>query len=143
LTTHNLTSKVAGVLAIIGGFLIIASGFAVHGFLLLILDFLKGKVTSYLPGLAGALTSLAIQILTVLITFGGITVIVGGIAVLSGRIFTGRLLITLGGGAGFLGLLITIAYSTVSLGPSSIISHSEYWIGVILAVVARWLAKRR
>ena len=119
------------------------SGLAAHGFLLSVLSFLKDKVANYPLGLTGEFASLTIQVLTLLIALGGITVILGGIAILFGRLFTARLMITLGGGAGFLGLAITIAYSALTMGLSTIITHSEYWIGVILAVIARSLAKRK
>lgn len=143
MTTSKLRFRIAGILALAGGFLIVASGFAVHGFLLFVLNFLNGKIPYYLPGFTGEFASFTIQVLTITIALGGITVILGGIAVLFGHLFTGRLLIALGGGAGFLGLAITIAYSALTLGPSTIITHSEYWIGVILAVIARSLAKRK
>lgn len=130
-------------LALAGGFLIVASGLSAHGFLLFVVDFLKDKVPNYLLGLTGEFASLAIQVLAVLIAMGGITVILGGIAVLSGHFFTGRLLIALGGGAGFLGLAITMAYWALTMGLPTIITHSEYWIGVILAVIARSLARRK
>ncbi len=120
-----------------------ASGLAAHNLLLFVLGFLKDKVPNYLLGLTGDFASLTIDVLVVLIAMGGITVILGGIAVLSGHLFTGRLLIALGGGAGFLGLAISIAYSTLTMGLPTIIEHSEYWIGVILAVIARSLARRK
>lgn len=129
-------------IAVAGGFLIVASGFAAHGFLLFVLKILNGEVVRYLPGLTGEFASLTIQVLTALIALGGITVILGGIAIILRHLFTGRLLIALGGGAGFLGLVITLAYSALVLGPSTIITHLEYWIGVVMAVIARSLAKR-
>jgi hypothetical protein len=148
LSAHAIESTVgstrfAGSLAVLGGFLIVASGFAVHSFLLDVLDFLRGKVASYVPGIPGAIPILAIQTLAILVSLGGITVMGGGAAILAGRISTGRLLITIGGGAGFLGLLIAIGYSAMTVGPSSIVTHFEYWTGVILAVIARWSAKER
>jgi len=148
LSVHSIESttrstKFAGFLALFGGLLIVASGFAVHSFLLDVLDFLNGKVASYAPGIAGVIPIFAIQILTILVSLGGVTVIGGGAAILAGRISTGRLLITIGGGAGFLGLLIAIGYSAMTVGPSSIVAHFEYWTGVVLAVIARWSAKKR
>lgn len=110
-------------LGLAGGFLIVASGLAAHNLLLFVLDLLQDKVPNYLPGLTGEFANLTIQVLAVLIAMGGITVILGGIAVLSGHLFTGRLLITLGGGVGFLGLAVTIAYSALTMGLSTIITH--------------------
>lgn len=130
-------------LALAGGFLIVASGLSAQGLLLFVLDLLKDKVPNYLFGLTGEFARLTIQVLAILIAMGGITAILGGIAVLSGHLFTGRLLIALGGGAGFLGLAITMAYSALTMGLPTIITHSEYWVGVILAVIARSLARRK
>ena len=143
MTTSKLRSRIAGMVALVSGFLIVASGVSAHGLLLFVLEFLKDKVPNYLLGLTGEFASLAIQVLAVIITMGGITVILGGIALLSARLFTGRLLIALGGGAGFFGLVITMTYSVLTMGLPTIITHSEYWIGVILAVIARSLARRK
>jgi hypothetical protein len=137
------STRFAGFLALVGGALIIASGFAVHSFLLDVLDFLNSKVASYAPGISGVIPILAIQAITILVSLGGVTVLGGGVAIFAGRISTGRLLITLGGGAGFLGLLVAIGYSAMTVGPSSIVTHFEYWTGVVLAVIARWSAKER
>ncbi len=84
----------------------------------------------------------SIQIITILVALGGVAVIAGGILIIAGRIRVARLLITVGGGAGFLGLSVAIGYSALTVGPWSIVTHFEYWTGVVLAVIARWLAKR-
>jgi len=52
----------------------------------------------------------------------------------------GRFLIGLGGGASFLGFLIALAYAVVTEGATAVDAHSQYWIGVAVAVLARWLA---
>ena len=85
--------------------------------------------------------NLAIQTLTILVALGVITVILGGIAILAGYVSSGRLLIALGGGAGFMGLLIAIGYSAITL-HMSILTHFEYWTGAIVSVIADCLARR-
>jgi hypothetical protein len=43
---------------------------------------------------------------------------------------------------GFLGLSVAIGYSAFTLGLWSIATHFEYWTRVVLAVIARRLAKQ-
>jgi len=128
------------VLAFVGGGLILLSGFTVHGFLLSILSLVSDRLLTLLPGTIALPLSIVLTILSILIALGGITVILGGIAILRRHIFLGRLLIALGGGASFLSFLIAVAFAAVTEGLTSISAHSEYWVGVIFAVSARWLA---
>src|ERR1051326_6990375 len=137
MSNRRVGSRVGGVLAIVGGILIVASGFAIHGFTLTLLDWLMGAAPKYLPSNMTPFLVDALQILIDLITLGGITVIFGGIVILLGRLFTGRLLIALGGGTGFFGFLIAIGYSMLTTGTLDIIVHLEYWIGIAIAVVGR------
>ncbi len=141
MTKHNARARLAGILAILGGLLIIVSGFAIHGFTLTILDWLTVNAPKFLPGSMTPLALIVITILSELIALGGITVIFGGIVILSGHLFSGRLLIALGGGTGLIGFLIAIAYSLLTTGPLALIIHAEYWIGIVIAVIARRLAK--
>jgi hypothetical protein len=137
-----MRSKVGGILAILGGLLIVASGFAIHGFTQTVLDWLMGAAPKYLPPNMTPFLVVALQILIALITLGGITVIFGGVVILLGRLFTGRLLIALGGGTGLLGFLIAFGYSILTTGTLDIIVHLEYWVGIAIAIVGRHLAKR-
>jgi len=127
-------------LAFVGGTLILLSGFTVHGFLLSILSLVSDRLLTLLPGTIAIPLSILVIILSVLIALGGFTVILGGIVIFRHRIFLGRLLIALGGGASFLSFLVAVAYAVFTGGVTSISAHSEYWLGVIFAVSARWLA---
>ncbi len=119
----------------------IASGYATRSLLLLALGIIEGEIPQYIGGIAGLTATLAVDILVLLIALGGFTVILGGLALLTGHRTTGRLLILLGGGAGFLGLLITFGLAAFRLGLNQTVAYTPYWIGLVLAVVARRLGK--
>ncbi len=134
--------RLAGSLAIIGGALMVASGFAVHGFLLSTLTLVSGHVSEFLPSEVSPLIVIILEILTGLIALGGITVILGGLALLVyARALLGRILIALGGGAGLLSFLVSLGYSMLTAGPLTLSIHAAYWTGLVLAVVARRIAK--
>ncbi len=133
----------SGALAIIGGALIIASGYRTQGFLLTTLDFANQHFGSRLPPLLEILTSTSIAIFASIIALGGLLVVLGGIVIMASHTSTGRLLIALGGGVGFIGIAISIGLDVVATGGFySIISHYDYWVGVVVASVARYLAKK-
>jgi len=127
-------------LAFIGGGLIIASGFSVHGILLSLLSLVSGGIPTVLPGAIAIPLSITVSFLSALVALGGVTVLLGGIALYRRHIFVGRFLIALGGGASFLGFLLSIAFAVATQGVASVDAHSQYWIGVVVAVLARWLA---
>ncbi|TLX95043.1 MAG: hypothetical protein E6K96_07845 [Thaumarchaeota archaeon] len=127
-------------LAFIGGGLIVTSGFTVHGFLLSLLSLVSGGLPTIVPAEIAIPLSITASVLSVLVALGGITVLLGGIALYRRHIFVGRFLIALGGGASFLGFLVTIGYAVVTEGVTSVEAHSQYWIGIVVAVLARWLA---
>ena len=127
-------------LAFIGGGLIVASGFTVHGFLLYVLSLVSDRLPGIIPTEIAIPLSITASVLSALVALGGITVLLGGIALYRRHIFVGRFLIALGGGASFLGFLVTIGYAVVTEGVASVELHSQYWIGVVVAVLARWLA---
>ncbi len=131
----------SGLLALAGGALMILSGYASRGFLVMALGIAETEIPQYIGGIAGLTAELAVSIIVFLIALGGITVIFGGIALLARRRTIGRLLIMLGGGAGFLGLLLTFGFTAFRLGLDSALGHAPYWIGLVLAVVARRVAK--
>jgi hypothetical protein len=76
-------------------------------------------------------------LLIIVASFGGIAVLIGGILILQRKIFWGRLLISIGAGAGVIGFLfnlfISIVTSTFSL--NSYLSYSS--IGVVFAFLAQ------
>ena len=131
----------AGALAVVGGLLMVASGFAAGGLLLTALDVVEGEIPRYLGGVEGLTATLAVGIVSTLIALGGVTVVAGGVSLGFGHRTTGRSLILLGGGASFLGLLITFLYSSYRLGLSGTLAYTPYWVGVALAVAARRLGR--
>jgi len=133
--------RLGGVLALFAGFLIATGGFSSHSFLLDLVALAKGEIPALLSGAPGALAQTALFLLALIISLGGITVMVGGVALLYRHSTAGRLLIALGGGAGFIGLIFGVGYSLITQGLSSLSLHVYYWLGVLLAAIARWLAK--
>jgi hypothetical protein len=132
----------AGLLAIVGGVLMLGSGYTSRGFLYMALGYAEPKILDLLKGIAADAALVAIFVLELIIALGGLTVAVGGIIILARHSTTGRILMFLGGGAGFLGLLISFGYSTYKLGGlGPALSYLPYWLGLALAVVGRRLAK--
>jgi hypothetical protein len=132
----------AGTLAVTGGALILASGFSSHSIMLEMVSLFKEKVSTLLPAMIQLIVGTCILALSVLIALGGITVILGGAAVLFQRRTLGRLLVAIGGGAGFIGLAIALGYVLITAGVASLLVHGEYWLGVLLAAVGRHLARK-
>ncbi len=131
-----------GILAVIGGFLMVVSGYSSRGLLFAALNiYVAPNLSDFLSGLALNAAALAVTILEILIGLGGITVIAGGILILMRHVRTGRILISLGGGAGFLGLLISFGYTTYKHGLDDVLLYAPYWIGLVMAIVGRRVAK--
>jgi hypothetical protein len=124
------------VLALAGGLLMVASGFAAHGFMLSILNDVAAAIPSYLGGIAGITADLAILIVAVLISLGGVTVVVGAFMILRRHITLGRILLALGGGTGFIGLFISFGYAALTKGLTSALGQAPYWLGLVLVIVA-------
>lgn len=133
-------SIVGGILAVIGGVLILQSGVGTRSFLLTVISVSEQKFGGSLPGIAKSLINLVIIALGSLISLGGVLVILGGVLVLLKHRFSGKILVALGGGMGFLGIAISLAYDVFTVGLSAIISHVPYWIGVLIASVGRYLS---
>jgi len=134
--------KLAGVLAVIGGILMLLSGYVARGFLYTALGYAVPEIPQLLSGMAASLAILAITLLEFVIALGGLTVLAGGVVILSHHTSVGRALIFLGGGAGFLGLLISFGYSVYKLGGlDPVLAYLPYWVGLALAVTGRRLAK--
>ena len=133
----------SGVLGIFGGALIVTSGYRTQGLLLSTMDYANQHFGSRLPSTLEFLTGASIAIFAGIIALGGILVIIGGAIVIAGHTTTGRLLIALGGGVGFIGIATAIGFNVVAtMGFDSILSHTDYWVGVVIASVARYLAKK-
>jgi hypothetical protein len=131
----------SGILAITGGVLMVASGFASRGLLSTALNLVEGEIPHYLWGTVGLTATLVVSLIALLIALGGFTVVLGGFSFLMRHRTAGRLLVLLGGGAGILGLLVTFGFATFRLGLGVALGYAPYWIGVALAIFARWMAK--
>jgi hypothetical protein len=134
----------AGILAIIAGLIIVASGVTSGSILLTGL----GWVDHYLgsnPGLNWVL-QLAIGALTYLVGFGGLLAIVGGLLLLIKHGSIGRFLIGLGGGMAIVGLLFSMAEALFTTGISapifSQLYFGLYWIGAILATISIVISRK-
>jgi len=127
-----------GLLAMIGGFLMIWSGYVSRG---LLYQAIGAEIPAYLTGSLASTALLTISVLEWINALGGVTVIVGGLVLVSGHARTGRIVILLGGGAGLLGLLASFGYSAYNLGLGQTFAYAPYWVGLIFAVVGRRVAK--
>ena len=131
-----------GILAVAGGILMLGSGYNSRGFLYTALGYAEPHISDFLNGMAASVAVLAITVLELIVAFGGLTVLLGGLVILSRHTTIGRVLIYLGGGAGFLGLLVSFGYSVYRLGGlDPVLSYLPYWVGLAIAVVGRRLAK--
>jgi hypothetical protein len=132
----------AGSLAIVGGFLMLASGYTSRGFLYTALNLAEPRISDFLNGTAASIAVLAVTAIELIIALGGIAVIAGGLVILTNHKKTGRALVYLGGGAGLLGLIVSFGYSAYRLGGvSPVLAYLPYWAGLAMAVTGRWLAK--
>ncbi len=131
----------SGALAVAGGLLMLGSGYVSHSILYLALGYAQSQIPNFLAGTSETLTSLAVAVLEFMVTFGGATVAAGGLALLAGHRTTGRALLFLGGGAGFLGVAVSFGLAAFNLGIGAASSYAGYWLGVVLAVIARSLAR--
>lgn len=119
----------------------VASGYISSGFLFLAIGYAQEEIPVYLTGFAAGAASQAVSILELIIALGGVTVILAGIILVSGHARIGRVLLFLGGGAGFLGVIVSFGYTLYKLGVPHTLYYAPYWVGLVLAVVARRLAK--
>ena len=106
----------AGGLAAVGGLLMVLSGYSSKGFLYTALGYAQPEVSNFLSGITENLAVLAITAVELIVALGGLCVLAGGLVILAGHATTGRVLIYLGGGAGFLGLTVSFGYSVYRLG---------------------------
>lgn len=137
---NNATIIVGGILAVVGGMLILQSGVVTRSFILSIISISDQKFGGSLPGIAKSLIDVVIIALGSLISLGGLLAIIGGVLVLLKHRFSGKILIALGGGMGFLGIAISLAYDVFTEGLSAVISHVPYWIGIVITSVGRYLS---
>jgi len=132
----------AGALAVVGGFLMLASGYTSRGFLYTALNLAEPHISDFLSGMAASVTILAVTVLELVIALGGVAVMIGGLIILTSHTTAGRTLVYLGGGAGFLGLVVSFGYTAYRLGGlSPVLAYLPYWVGLAMAVFGRRLAK--
>ncbi len=134
---------IAGALAVVGGLLMLGSGYTSRGFLYQALGYAAPRLSEFISGAELNAATVAVTVLELIIALGGLTVVIGGLVVLTHHTTTGRLLIYLGGGAGFLGLLVSFGYSVYKLGGlDPVLGYLPYWVGLAMAISGRWLAKK-
>jgi len=132
----------AGALAVIGGIFMLASGYSARGFLYTALNLAEPHISDFLSGTAASIAVLAVTTVELIVALGGLAVVLGGGVILAGHTSVGRAIIYLGGGAGFLGLLISFGYSAYKLGGiDPVLAYFPYWVGLAMAVSGRRLAK--
>lgn len=138
----GVRAYVAGTLAIVGGLLMLGSGYTSHGFLYTAIGYAEPRFSDFLSGTALSAAVIAATVLELIMALGGLTVLVGGLIILVRHTTTGRILIWLGGGAGFIGLIIGLGYSVYKLGGvDPVFGYLPYWLGLALAISGRRLAK--
>ncbi|MDE1857846.1 MAG: hypothetical protein KGI26_02095 [Thaumarchaeota archaeon] len=138
----GIRAYAAGALAVVGGLLMLASGYTSRGFLYTALGFAEPRFSDFLSGAALGAAVVGVTVLELVIALGGLTVLAGGLMVILHHTTTGRVLIWLGGGAGFLGLLVGFGYSVYRLGGvDPVLAYLPYWIGLAMAIAGRRLAK--
>jgi hypothetical protein len=139
--TKSRASIIAGgILAMVGGAVIVTSGFRTGSFLVTAASYSEAKFGSLLPGQALNAVQIALVILSFIIGFGGLLAILGGVLVLTKHLTIGKILIGLGGGVGFIGIAISVGYAVFVNGLSILVTHADYWIGVLIATIGRYLA---
>ena len=138
----GLKRYLAGSLVAFGGLLMVLSGYSSRGFLYTALGYAQPEISNFLSGIAENAAVLAITMVELVIALGGLTVLAGGLIILTNHTTTGRALVYLGGGAGFLGLVVSFGYSVYRLGGfDPVLSYLPYWVGLVMAIAGRRLAK--
>jgi len=138
----RLRGYAAGGLAIAGGFLMLGSGYSSAGLLYTALGLAEPHFSDILGGEALGAAVLAVTILELVVALGGVTVASGGLVILARHTTTGRTLIWLGGGAGFLGVILGFGYTVYRLGGvDPVLAYLPYWAGLTMAVAGRRAAK--
>ena len=136
----------AGVLAIIAGLIIVASGVTSGSILLTGLGYVDSYIGSSIGSAGQFMLQLAIGALTYLVGFGGFLALVGGVLLLLKHGSIGRFLIGLGGGMAIFGLLFSMVEALFVTGLSAPIFRQLYfglyWVGAILATISIFLSRK-
>lgn len=138
-----VSSKVAALLAYVGGTLLLVAG--ATGSVGIV-----GTVIKYLVANLGGATadflSMVLQVLHFVADLGGVAVIIGGSLILTDRKRIGGLIVGLGAGMGLIGFVLILASAFLHGWTNAIdfllmITQSVGWIGVIFALAATLLSK--
>jgi hypothetical protein len=136
----------AGVIAVVAGVILIASGISSGSVLLTGLDYLENHAGSSIGSAGQSVLQLVIAIVSLIVGLGGLSAIAGGFLLLRGHGSLGRFLIGLGGGTAIFGLLIAIGKALFVSGATVPIYFQPYfalyWIGAILATVSILVSRR-
>jgi hypothetical protein len=140
------TFRSAGILAIVAGLILIASGVTSGSILLTGLGYVDNYLGSSIGSAGQFMLQLAIGALTFLVGLGGLSAIVGGVLLLLKHGSVGRFLIGLGGGMAIFGLLFSVGEALYVSGLSAPIFRQTYfglyWIGAILATISIFLSRK-
>ena len=135
-----------GVLAVVGGLILIASGVTSGSIFLTGLGYVNQYLGPSIGSQGDLFVHLAIAMLTFIVGLGGILVVAGGVLLLRHEGFAGRLLIGLGGGMAVFGLLFSMFEALYVTGFSAPVFHQTYftlyWLGSIIATIASLLSDR-
>jgi hypothetical protein len=136
----------AGVLAMVAGVALIASGVSSGSMLLTGLGYLNSGVGSSIGATGQSLLQLVIAIVGFLVGLGGFSAIAGGVLLLRGHGSFGRFLIGLGGGTAIFGVLLSVGEALFTTGFSAPVFYQPYftlyWIGAILATISMFASRR-
>lgn len=131
----------SGSLAILGGVLILASGARAQSLMLDAVSFVYQREGDVLPAATQPLIKGFILVLSAIILLGGFLAVIGGLAIFRRHFTTGKILVAFGGGIGFAGIAFFMGYDIYAYGFSVLVTRIDYWIGVLLATIARYVAK--
>jgi len=138
--------KRAGVLAMVAGVLLIASGVTSGSMLVTALGYLNNQVGSSIGTTGESLLQLTIVVVNFLAGLGGVSAILGGVLLIRGHGSLGRFLIGLGGGTAIFGVLLSVGEALLTTGVSAPIFYRPYftlyWIGAILATISIFASRR-
>lgn len=130
-------NKTACYLAIAAGILLLITGITGVG----LMEKIKELVTKNIS--SDATIGLIFVVLILLASFGGILVMAGGGLLYKDKVRPGKILITIGTGAGLIGLIIAVVVWVYEMSaPTLTIPFILGLVGVILSVAARLKAKK-
>jgi len=133
ITAHTRTAMI---IAIVAGFLLIVAG--VNG--IATWEIIRNFVTTHI--MDNSIVQMVFVVLISIASLGGIAVLVGGFLLGKDKIRTGKFLICLGAGFGFVSVIVTaaVAFIEKNFEISGFLSIGT--VGLILSVIARMVVKK-